>query len=193
VVRNLDGAPVLDAACGTGRHLAWMIAEGRTVIGVDQSAAMLDKARVKAPDADLRVGDLCDLPLGDASVAGVVCGLALDHVDDLTGAFREFRRVLAGPSGWAVVSVMHPYMRNIIGWSAWFSDDNGRAEVASYRRQVSDYLNAARSAGLQLAESREVPISDDTAQRAAPPSAAVGVRTALRGLPMILVLRLAVT
>src|SRR5439155_20079251 len=99
---DLGRARVLDAACGTGRHLAWLIDEGRDVIGVDQSSAMLDRARAKAPAADLRLGDICNLPLVDDSVAGVVCGLALEHVEDLAGAFREFRRVLV-PSGWAVV------------------------------------------------------------------------------------------
>jgi ubiquinone/menaquinone biosynthesis C-methylase UbiE len=189
VLADLGGAPVLDAACGTGRHLAWLIDEGREVIGVDQSSAMLDRARAKAPAADLRLGDICNLPLVDESVAGVVCGLALEHVEDLAGAFREFRRVLV-PSGWAVVSVLHPVIRNIFGWGAWFVDETGRADVVSYRREVSDYLNAAQSVGLKLVEAREVTITDDVAERAAPPSSKVGGRIGLRGLPLILVLRL---
>src|SRR5205823_10842159 len=38
------GATVLDAACGTGRHAAYLASGGRQVIGVDQSQAMLDVA-----------------------------------------------------------------------------------------------------------------------------------------------------
>jgi SAM-dependent methyltransferase len=38
---------VLDAACGTGRHSAYLGAIGHKVIGVDSSAAMLRRAREK--------------------------------------------------------------------------------------------------------------------------------------------------
>ena len=189
ILRSLGGSPVVDAACGTGRHLSWLIDEGREVVGVDQSPAMLNKARAKVPDADLRVGDVCHLPLGDESVAGVVCGLALEHVEDLDSALREFRRVIV-PSGWVVVSMLHPVMRNVFGWGAWFVDDRGRADVVSYRREVSDYLNTAQSAGLQLVEAREVQVTDDAAERAAPPTSKIGGRIGLRGLPLVLVLRL---
>jgi SAM-dependent methyltransferase len=77
---GLPGEPVLDAGCGTGRHLAWLGAHGRAVIGVDQSPEMLARARVKVPDADLRPGQLESLPADDQAVAGVVCALALEHV-----------------------------------------------------------------------------------------------------------------
>jgi len=49
IVREiLDGLPrgiALDAACGTGRHSAYLASLGHTVIGVDSSAAMLERAR----------------------------------------------------------------------------------------------------------------------------------------------------
>src|SRR5262245_17586069 len=49
VVRALiDRVPAgraLDAACGTGRHTAYLAARGHRVAGVDATAAMLEKAR----------------------------------------------------------------------------------------------------------------------------------------------------
>jgi SAM-dependent methyltransferase len=42
---------LLDVACGTGRHAALLAARGWSVVGVDQSAAMLDRARAR-PGAD---------------------------------------------------------------------------------------------------------------------------------------------
>ena len=188
ILNRLPGEPVLDAACGTGRHLVFLSERGRTTIGVDQSDAMLGKARAKVPTADLRRGDLEALPLDDGSVAGVVCSLALDHIANLDRAFAEFRRVLA-PGGWAAVSVMHPVMRNIVGWSAWFADDDGRAEVVSYHPNVSDYLNAALTAKLELAEAHEIPIADDAAAGMIAPAVPVGAKIALAGLPLILLLR----
>jgi ubiquinone/menaquinone biosynthesis C-methylase UbiE len=43
------GAWVLDAACGTGKYFGMVRATGRSVIGVDHSAAMLERARRNSP------------------------------------------------------------------------------------------------------------------------------------------------
>ena len=67
VVREiLDGLPVgvaLDAACGTGRHSAYLDLLGHTVIGVDSSPEMLERARAKVPRADFHEADLHALPV----------------------------------------------------------------------------------------------------------------------------------
>src|SRR5258705_4032213 len=51
VVRALvDRVPpgrALDAACGTGRHTAYLASRGHRVAGVDASTTMLEKARVR--------------------------------------------------------------------------------------------------------------------------------------------------
>jgi SAM-dependent methyltransferase len=69
IVRRLlddlpDGA-VLDAACGTGRHAAYLAELGRQVIGIDASEAMLARGRAKLPAVDFRLGQLSGLPLAD--------------------------------------------------------------------------------------------------------------------------------
>jgi SAM-dependent methyltransferase len=52
---------VLDAGCGAGRLLGYLVQLGADVVGLDISAAMVERAREHFPDADLRVGDLADL------------------------------------------------------------------------------------------------------------------------------------
>ncbi|HEY3483816.1 MAG TPA: class I SAM-dependent methyltransferase, partial [Ilumatobacteraceae bacterium] len=51
VGRLLDQCPaggvVLDAPCGTGRYFELVTASDRRVVGIDQSAAMLDEARAR--------------------------------------------------------------------------------------------------------------------------------------------------
>jgi SAM-dependent methyltransferase len=66
---ELPSGPVLDAACGTGRHTAYLAASGRAVVGVDASEAMLARARAKLPGADLRWGELTALPFDDETGA----------------------------------------------------------------------------------------------------------------------------
>jgi SAM-dependent methyltransferase len=182
---SLPGEPVLDAACGTGRHLCHLYSSGRQVLGVDLTPAMLDQARRKAPDADLRQGDLAALPVENGSVAGAVCALALEHVADLGAAYAELARVVA-PGGWVVTSTSHPTIRNIHDWGAWFADEYGRGEVPTCPQQVSDHLNAAINAGLTLISCQEPVIEAQTAQRLARPEVANGAAAALRGVPGLL-------
>lgn len=77
----LSGRRLLDAGCGSGRALARATERGATVWGVDPSAALLAEARRRLPNADLRIGELDDLPFdtGTFDVAvgfgpGVVIG-----------------------------------------------------------------------------------------------------------------------
>lgn len=118
---TLPPGPVLDAACGTGRHAAHLAAAGREVVGVDSSDSMLTIARRRLPGVDLRMGDLAALPLEDASVAGAVCALALSHEPVLGPAVAELGRVLR-PGGRLIVSNPHPLATGILGWRAVFHD-----------------------------------------------------------------------
>src|SRR3954470_21479976 len=42
--REGEAGPVLDLACGTGRVLVPLLRDGHTVVGVDRSRAMLERA-----------------------------------------------------------------------------------------------------------------------------------------------------
>ena len=83
VVGGLPAGTALDAACGTGRHAAWLAARGHRVIAVDSSPDMLARACVRVPEANLRAGDLVHLPVPDAAADLVLCALALAHLPDL--------------------------------------------------------------------------------------------------------------
>lgn len=49
------GCSVLDVACGSGRHLAWLAQHGHAVTGVDQS---VESARQTVPQAELVCADI---------------------------------------------------------------------------------------------------------------------------------------
>ena len=62
IARYPAGA-TLDAACGSGRHSAYLDVLGHRVIGIDTTPGMLDLARAKAPTARFETADLAALPL----------------------------------------------------------------------------------------------------------------------------------
>jgi ubiquinone/menaquinone biosynthesis C-methylase UbiE len=45
---------ILDAACGTGKYFAMILAGGRRITGADQSGGMLAQATAKHPEVDVR-------------------------------------------------------------------------------------------------------------------------------------------
>lgn len=73
-----DGT-ILDAPCGTGRYFELVLAAGRRVIGADQSAGMLDKARAKHPAVRLEKTGLQELAF-DSSFDAAMCINSMEHV-----------------------------------------------------------------------------------------------------------------
>ena len=169
VVREiLDGLPrgvVLDAACGTGRHSAYLASLGHTVIGVDSSVAMLDRAREKVPAGEFHEADLHDLPLPDDHVDLVVCALALVHVPDLTPVLTELVRVLR-PGGNLVISDQRGLLPGSVLPVVKEGPDGSLGYMPIWSRLTSDYLAAALPLGLQVRRCEEPrrpsPLVDDS-------------------------------
>ena len=61
------GDRLLDVACGAGLAVELATAVGATCSGIDASPRLIAVARDRNPHADLRVGDMQDLPWPDAS------------------------------------------------------------------------------------------------------------------------------
>lgn len=68
------GSRVLDVACGSGRHLRWLAAQGWPVSGVDRDAAALSALSAELPQAELLLADLeaTAWPLPGRQFGGVV-------------------------------------------------------------------------------------------------------------------------
>jgi ubiquinone/menaquinone biosynthesis C-methylase UbiE len=114
VLEQADVRPehiVVDAGCGTGRHLPELLRRSARVIGVDHSSEMLALAREKiAPEErgrlELIQADLRSLPLDDRVADRVLCLQTLQHLpthEFRLALVRELLRVLK-PGGVLVVS-----------------------------------------------------------------------------------------
>jgi arsenite methyltransferase len=96
------GEVVLDLGCGGGTDLliaAQMTGPAGHVIGVDMTAAMLERAEASAremglADVELHESLIETLPLEDASVDVVISNGVIDLVPDKDAVFDEIDRVL---------------------------------------------------------------------------------------------------
>jgi len=167
---DVEAGRALDAACGTGRHAAHLVASGHTTVGVDRSAAMLAVARRNVPQAEFRTGELLSLPLGDGTVDVAVCALALTHLPDPGPAIAELARVVR-PGGRIVLSDAHPALVLLQG-QALFPRENGFAFVRNYPHLHSRYLEAFARLGLAVRHCAESPMDDAFSDEAYPGAAA---------------------
>jgi SAM-dependent methyltransferase len=87
------GVRVLDAGCGTGEFCALALARGAQVSGIDVAEGMLALARERAPEADLRVGDIGHLPWADDAFDVVTAFNAVQFTDDVLATIAELARV----------------------------------------------------------------------------------------------------
>jgi SAM-dependent methyltransferase len=125
-----SGQRVLDVGCGSGAFLRAAADRGARVSGLDASAALVEIARERTPEADVRVGDMESLPFGDDAFDVVTGFNAFFFAADMTAALREAGRV-AKPGGAVVVQV-------------WGRPE--RCDLEALKRAISPFLGAPAQA-----------------------------------------------
>ena len=100
-----EGDDLLEFGCGTGRLEPYLAARGLRPRGFDLSPGMIRVARRDHPGFGFDVADLRELPIKDASLAGVVCWYSLMYLapSDRPAAFSELARVVK-PGGYLVTA-----------------------------------------------------------------------------------------
>jgi SAM-dependent methyltransferase len=103
-----SGQLVLDLGCGTGVFLRAAADRGARAYGLDASETLIELARRRVPDADLRVGDMQFLPYEDDFFDLVTGFNSFFFAADMIAALREAARV-AKPGAPVVIQVWgHP-------------------------------------------------------------------------------------
>ena len=112
LARCPEGADVLDAPCGFGRHSIPLARAGYRVVGADRSPTLLEEARRRAGGErwpKFVQADYRDLPQRDESfdlVLNLFSSLGYLGDEEDTRALAELRRVLR-PEGKLVIETMH--------------------------------------------------------------------------------------
>lgn len=151
----LEGARVIEAGCGTGQNTAWLAERAQSLLALDISPGMLQKARALVTSADVRFArhDIkSPWPAASGSADIVIAMLVLEHIQDLAPIFSEAWRVLR-PGGELFLAELHP-ARQMLGKQARYTDPrtDELVHVTAYPHDVSDYVNGGVRAGFTLCE-----------------------------------------
>lgn len=114
------GLRILDAGCGRGETVLACARAGAAVAAIDYSEAAVEltaEALAGFADADVRVGDVTDLPWPDDGFDRILFSDVVEHLDpqQTVPALRELRRVLR-PGGFLLVHTAPNLLFMRYGW-----------------------------------------------------------------------------
>jgi ubiquinone/menaquinone biosynthesis C-methylase UbiE len=147
----------LEIGCGTGKNTVWLAEKASTVTSVDLSAEMLEKARAKinSDQVEFIQADINeDWNFSKGNYDLVSFSLVLEHIQDLNSIFKKVAAALK-PGGLMYVGELHPF-KQYAGSRARFERDGETIVVNCFTHHVSEFIQAGKTAGLQLVEIREV-------------------------------------
>ena len=176
LVPPLGGLRVLDLGCGFGWFARWAAGEGASsVLGVDVSARMLERAKTMTEVASIRYvrADLEGFEPAPHSFDLAYSSLALHYVDNLARLFGAIHRALT-PGGRLVFSVEHPIFTapSAPGWTldaagrkVWpldgYQQEGPRTtrwlgrDVVKQHRTIATYVTLLLRAGFTIAHLEE--------------------------------------
>lgn len=155
----LAGIPfkrILEIGCGTGKNTEWLATRSEHVTAVDLSAGMLERARAKVttPQVTFHQADILQpWAFAKGQYDLVTFSLVLEHIEDLGPVLSKAADALA-PGGQVYIGELHPF-KQYSGTKARFETEQGTQVVRCFDHHLSDFLAAAKHAGLRLQDLRE--------------------------------------
>jgi ubiquinone/menaquinone biosynthesis C-methylase UbiE len=151
LLANLHFTSILEIGCGTGKNTSFFALIGESVLAVDFSEGMIERAKQKVQAENVRFF-MMDITqkweVEDQSFDLIVCNLVLEHIKDLSFVFSEARRSLRD-NGRFFLNELHPF-KQYEGKKARFYRDQEKIEVDAFVHHISDFFNAAQTNGLSL-------------------------------------------
>lgn len=127
-----------DIGCGSGREVAWLVANGYPAVGYDASEGLLAEARGRYPQLTFRNAALPELAgIADASFDNVLCETVLMHL----------RHAAIGPAVERLMAILRLGGTLYLSWrvtrGADQRDRQGRLYAAFAKDVVTDALAVA--------------------------------------------------
>ena len=133
---------VCEIGCGPGQIARYLRDRGVEMCGVDLSREMIRVARRLSPDILFERGDMLELDVSEASLAGIVCFYAIIHLrrEDAPRALARMHRALR-PGGRLLVSFHGG--EGQLHRAEWYGKQVSIDVTLFGREEMSGYMEAA--------------------------------------------------
>jgi SAM-dependent methyltransferase len=166
IERCPPGGRILDAACGPGRYFGLVLDAGRELVGTDQSAGMLARAKARYPEVLTERVGLQELAY-DAAFDAAMCIDAMENVfpEDWPPVLANLRRALR-PGGHLYLTVERTDEQRLAlalaealarGLPAVHGEDTGRGGGYHYYPPLDRVASWLREAGLSMIANEHSP------------------------------------
>jgi len=175
---KLQGKKVLDLGCGFGWHCRYAREQhAHSVVGVDLSENMLERARLMTDDAQIKYVRTAieDIDFTEKEFDVVISSLALHYVEDFEGVCKKVYEYLSD-GGSFVLSVEHPVFTALAAQDWYYGQEGEKLhwplddyhkegarnarfldnDVIKYHRNMATQVNALIQSGFQIRELSEL-------------------------------------
>ena len=146
------GERILDVGCGTGQLTSRIVEAGADVVGLDQSAEMLERARENCPSARIILGNAASFH-EEAEFDAVFSNAVLHWVHDASGAARSIAAALKPGGRFVAEFGGKGNCRALLEGISQVAGRNGWHAVNPwYFPSIAEYSAILESAGLEPRE-----------------------------------------
>ncbi len=150
--RYFAPGPTADIGCGSGREVAWLVANGFPAVGYDPSAGLLAQARTRYPQLAFAPAALPELAgIADDSFANVLCETVIMHLPRDAVA-RSVARLMA---------ILRPGGTLYVSWRVTRGADQRDAQGRLYAAFDAGLVTGALAGAAMLLDEETTSTSSD--------------------------------
>ena len=144
ILSKINFTNVLEIGCGTGKNTEWLVTKAQSIIGIDFSDEMLNKAKskIKSFNVEFQFADIRkEWNFKENSFDLVTCSLVLEHIQNINFIFEQAKKVLI-KGGIFFIGELHPF-KQYQGSKARFDKNNSVFELECFIHNISDFFAEA--------------------------------------------------